>query len=131
MKVWFMLLLLGSLTGCAALPSDYTSAVFASGLQNPRGLVCDEAGGLLVTERGKRAVTRLWRNGTRETLVSGLDTSIHGIALFGSHLYVSDSATVKRWPYVAGSREPITAAGAPVVTGMPTDGHITRTLVFG
>ena len=44
------------------------------------------------------------------------------------HLYASTTTTVYRWPY-AGDRKPL---GDPqtVVTGMPTGGHVTRTLQF-
>ena len=57
---------------------------------------------------------------------SGLN---HGIAIDGGYLYASSASTVYRWPYTAGDRQPL-GAGEAVVTGLPSDGHSTRTLVF-
>jgi glucose/arabinose dehydrogenase len=55
----------------------------------------------------------------------------HGIAFSrdGAYLYASSSTTVYRWRYTTGARR----AAAPaevVVSGIPTGGHVTRTLVF-
>ena len=52
----------------------------------------------------------------------------HGIAMQGGYLYASSDSTVYRWPYSGGRQ----ALGTPqtVVSGLPTGGHSTRTLLF-
>jgi glucose/arabinose dehydrogenase len=65
---------------------------------------------------------------TRFATASGLN---HGLAFSrdGAFVYASSSTTVYRWGYTPGARK---AAGAAevVVKGIPSGGHVTRTLVF-
>lgn len=55
----------------------------------------------------------------------------HGLAFSrdAAHVYASSQTTVYRWRYTPGARK---AAGAAevVVSGIPSGGHVTRTLVF-
>jgi glucose/arabinose dehydrogenase len=55
----------------------------------------------------------------------------HGLAFSrdGAFLYASSTTTVYRWPYTSGART-TSAAAETVVSGIPTGGHSTRTLVF-
>jgi glucose/arabinose dehydrogenase len=65
---------------------------------------------------------------SRFATASGLN---HGLAFSrdGSFVYASSSTTVYRWRYTTGARK---AAGPTevVVSGIPSGGHVTRTLVF-
>lgn len=119
----------------AGLPAGYCAWTWASNLSSPRGIVRNSRGDILVVEQGQGRISLLFDddgNGVsgsteRVSLVtlSGLN---HGIAIDGGYLYASTSTTVYRWAY-AGGREPLGAAQT-VVTGLPSGGHSTRTLLF-
>lgn len=119
----------------ASVPSGYCAWRFAEGLDDPRGLISDAQGQLLVVERGRNQVTLLWdENGDRinqpsERMQLASATGLnHGIALHQGYLYASTATTVYRWLY-DGSRKALTDRQT-VLTGMPSGGHSTRTLVF-
>jgi glucose/arabinose dehydrogenase len=120
----------------ASLPPGYCSWIFAQALTSPRGMITDSQGQLLVVEAGTAgAITLLWDdngdrvNQTGERLriatTAGLN---HGIALNGGYLYASTETTVYRWPY-DGSHA-VLANRQTVLSGIPSGGHSTRTLVF-
>ncbi|MFW6086501.1 MAG: PQQ-dependent sugar dehydrogenase [Myxococcota bacterium] len=114
---------------------DHCAWVFASDLAAPRGIISDDAGHVLVIERGEERVTalvdadgnRVIQDGERHP-IAGAPGLNHGLAVHDGHLYASSDTTVYRWPYEPGSTE---AAGEPqvVIRGMPSGGHSTRTLV--
>jgi glucose/arabinose dehydrogenase len=113
----------------------FSVQVFASDIGHPRQMAFAPNGDLFVNN-GK--VTVLFDDdgsGTssdaeRSTFATAPGLN-HGIALSrdGAFVYASSETTVYRWPYTAGAR---TASGAPevVVSGIPSGGHTTRTLVF-
>ena len=119
----------------AGLPTGYCAWTWASGLTNPRGIMRNANGDLLVVEQNAGRITLLYDdngNGVSDTNervtlppTSGLN---HGIAMQGGYLYASSESTVYRWPYTGGRQ----ALGTPqtVVSGLPTGGHSTRTLLF-
>jgi glucose/arabinose dehydrogenase len=119
----------------ASLPAGYCAWTWASGLGTPRGIARDRRGDLLVVEQKNNRIILLHDddgNGVSDadervvlTTTSGLN---HGIALSGGYLYASSATTVYRWAYPA-DRQPL---GSPqsVVTGIPSGGHSTRTLLF-
>lgn len=119
----------------ASLPAGYCAWTWASDLSSPRGIVRNELGDILVVEQKAGRITLLYDddgNGVSDTservvLTTGNGLN-HGIALSGGYLYASSASTVYRWAYTGGRQ----ALGAPqtVVTGIPTDGHRTRTLLF-
>lgn len=119
----------------ASLPPGYCAWTWASNLSTPRGIARNEAGDILVVEQKAGRVTLLYDddgNGVSDsservvlTTTSGLN---HGIALSGGYLYASSATTVYRWAYTGG-RQPLGSAQT-VVTGIPSDGHSTRTLLF-
>ncbi len=119
----------------ARLPPGYCAWSWAS-VSDPRGLVVAPNGDVLVVERGGGNVIALYDSNQdgvsspteRATLVQAQGLN-HGIALHGGSLYASTPALVLRWPYAAGTRAPLTGQEV-VVTGIPTGGHTTRTIVF-
>lgn len=117
----------------ARVPQGFVAWEWASGLQEPRGVLVDDDGNVLVATEGN--IVALWdadadgvsNDEERATIAtaSGLN---HGIALDGGYLYASSSSTVYRWPYAATR----TDLGTPetVIETIPTGGHPTRTLLF-
>jgi glucose/arabinose dehydrogenase len=117
----------------ASVPPGYCAYLWASGLTRPRGMVVDENGDVLVDDYD-RILLLHDDDGNGVSDVSErivLRTQIgvyHGIAIDNGYLYASSVTTVYRWPYTA-NRQPL---GEPqeVVTGIPSGGHVTRTLQF-
>jgi glucose/arabinose dehydrogenase len=119
----------------AGLPPGYCAWTWASGLGTPRGITRNAKGDIIVVERGSGSITLLHDdngNGVSDstervvlTTMTGLN---HGVAINGGYLYASSTTTVYRWAY-DGGRAPL---GSPqtVVTGLPSGGHNTRTLLF-
>lgn len=116
-------------------PAGYEVSVIAAGLQRPRFMVFDEAGNLLVAESGAGQVLRFpYDNGllgSGEVLTSGLERPA-SVAFFTEgdqeYLYVSEPQQISRFAY-----DPAGPVGAqePIITGLPTGGHSTRTVRFG
>jgi glucose/arabinose dehydrogenase len=119
----------------ASVPAGYCAWTWASGLSSPRGIARNEHGDILVVEESANRITLLHDDdgngvsGSNERVVltttSGLN---HGIALGGGYLYASSATTVYRWAYTGG-RQPLGSAQT-VVSGIPSGGHSTRTLLF-
>jgi glucose/arabinose dehydrogenase len=119
----------------ASLPVGFCAWTWASNLGEPRGIARNERGDVLVVERSANRITLLYDddgNGVSDSservvlaAASGLS---HGIALSGGYLYASSATTVYRWAY-SGGRQALGSAQT-VVTGMPSSGHSTRTLMF-
>lgn len=117
----------------AWVPDGFVAWEWASNLQEPRGIIIDPEGMVLVAEEGN--VVALWdidANGVsdeqeRVTIATAPGLN-HGIALSGGYLYASSASTVYRWLYDA-PREDLGTA-AEVITEIPTGGHSTRTLLF-
>jgi glucose/arabinose dehydrogenase len=119
----------------ASLPAGYCAWIWASELGRPRGIVRNSKGDMLVLDSRSGRILLLHDddgNGVsdaKEQVVlataSGLN---HGIALAGGFLYASTETTVFRWAYSNGRQ----ALGTPqtVVSGIPSGGHFTRTLLF-
>ena len=116
-------------------PEGYEVSVIAAGLERPRFMTFDGAGNLLVAESGAGQVVRFPYEdgvlGEGEVLASGLDAPAN-VALFTDsgqeYLYVSEPERISRFAY-----DPAGSVGAqePIVTGLPTGGHSTRTVRFG
>jgi glucose/arabinose dehydrogenase len=116
-------------------PEGYEVSVIAAGLQRPRFMTFDEAGNLLVAESGSGQVLRFPFEdgvlGEGEVLAGGMENPSN-VALFTDgdqeYLYVSEPQQISRFAY-----DPAGAVGEqePIVTGLPTGGHSTRTVRFG
>jgi len=119
----------------ARLPAGYCAWKWAN-VTDPRGLLVAPNGDVLVVERQDGRISALFDTdgdgvsgaSERATLVevSGLN---HGIVLHGGYLYASSATTVVRWPFTTGARAALTGQQV-VVSGIPTGGHVTRTLIF-
>ncbi|KAF1843864.1 soluble quino protein glucose dehydrogenase [Cucurbitaria berberidis CBS 394.84] len=116
----------------------YSGRVVINGLQTPRGIVFDNQGNLLTTERGGYGVRyiRLTDNGGTDVCVESSkqlinDTTInHGIALSpdGKKLFVSSQLYVWGWDYDGATGT--VSNKKTLVQGMQQGGfHLTRTLV--
>eukprot|EP01112_Ceratiomyxa_fruticulosa_P017947 TRINITY_DN5671_c0_g1_i1.p1 TRINITY_DN5671_c0_g1~~TRINITY_DN5671_c0_g1_i1.p1 ORF type:complete len:444 (-),score=81.56 TRINITY_DN5671_c0_g1_i1:48-1379(-) len=113
-------------------PKGLCAWVWASGFNNPRGILLDADNNFLVVENGR--VTGMFdsnSNGkieSNETWIVTPSVSLnHGIALNSNYLYASTASTVYRWSYT-----PRTNLGTPtiVINSIPTGGHSSRTLIF-
>ncbi|KAL2622470.1 hypothetical protein R1flu_002675 [Riccia fluitans] len=119
--------------------SPFRAEVWAADIQEPRGLVIDDAGDVLVVSRGV-GIIALWEeipNGRvdRTTVVPNWDLN-HGIAIYDGWLYASTNTTVWRWRYYPAQRQ--NAIGMEIVIrninndyqGRPLEGHATRSLAI-
>jgi glucose/arabinose dehydrogenase len=106
----------------------------AGGLTQPRGLVFDTSGNLLVVENGQGITAhRVLPNGcltSSKTVIAQRNLN-HGIAISqdGKTLYVSSATSVFAWTYDAVT---MSVSGDPmtILTGMDSKGHVTRTLTI-
>ncbi|MCB9737261.1 MAG: PQQ-dependent sugar dehydrogenase [Deltaproteobacteria bacterium] len=118
----------------ADVPAGYCAATWASGLDDPRGMIVAPSGEVLVVERGKAQVTALWDDdgdgvsgATERAKLAGASGLNHGIALRDGFLYASSATTVFRWAWTSGARADLGAATV-VVKSIPSGGHSTRSL---
>jgi len=122
------------------LTEGFNINIFAKDLKNPRVVVFDSEGRMLVSETKKGNVVLLEdkdKNGTAEikkTILSGLNNP-HGLAFFNSgntmYLYVAETQQVARYVYDVKNGDVITTKGESI-TSLPADGqHFTRTIAFG
>jgi len=109
------------------------------GLANPRGLYLDESGDILAVGQSASSVFVVFETENPEGTVTITERNIvnggglglnHGVTHHDGYIYASSPTTVYRWPYVAGSRQAVTAQPETLVTGIPNGGHVTRTLIF-
>ena len=114
------------------LPPAFKVSLFAAGLGTPRWIVTGPDSRLWVTERGAGRVLVYDSQGSAATppeprvFAKGLNQP-HGIAFYGGFVYVAETNRVLRIRDNDGQ-----AAGDPevIISGLPTGGHSTRTLLF-
>ncbi|KAH3964132.1 hypothetical protein HBI56_167790 [Parastagonospora nodorum] len=106
----------------------------AGGLTQPRGLVFDTAGNLLVVQNGLGiSVHKIGPDGcfaASKTLVTQRNLN-HGIALSedGKTLFASSATSVFTWSYDSETMI-VSETSRTVVSGMGSRGHVTRTLAI-
>ncbi|KNG47944.1 iron reductase domain-containing protein [Stemphylium lycopersici] len=104
----------------------------AGSLTQPRGLIFDIKGNLLVVQNGLGITAhKVSSNGcltSSRTIIAQRNLN-HGIVLSldGATLYASSATSVYAWPYDASSMT-VTGDSTTIVTGMDSRGHVTRTL---
>ncbi|KAH9889703.1 soluble quino protein glucose/sorbosone dehydrogenase [Xylariomycetidae sp. FL2044] len=123
------------------LAAGWSSIKVVDGLTRPRDIVVDAKGRLLMVESGKGVTQHtVDANGciTSSRVVVATPDLNHGIYLSpdGLTLYASSASYVYRWPYDPGVGSDSDDAAAvtvwspePLVSGMATSGHISRTLI--
>ncbi|KAH9876246.1 hypothetical protein J1614_004125, partial [Plenodomus biglobosus] len=134
-------------TGIPASCTDVTKLAFpmsiakgwkmtkvAGGLTQPRGLIFDTAGNLLVVQNGLGITGhKIGPNGcltSSKTIITQRNLN-HGIALShdGKKLYASSATSVFTWDYNASTMR-VSDESTTIITGMDSRGHVTRTLAI-
>jgi glucose/arabinose dehydrogenase len=106
----------------------------AGGLTQPRGMVSDAAGNLLVVQNGLGiSAHKVGPDGcftSSKTLIAQRNLN-HGIALSldGKTLYVSSATSVFAWSYDSVTLS-VSNTSTTLITGMDNTGHVTRTLAI-
>ena len=120
-----------------SVASGYQAALVATGVRNPRGIVFDSVGNLLVVQSGTGiASLQLQDNGGTCISVKSQKTVLeakalnHGLALStdGRTLYASTPEAAYSWAYDPTSST-ISSTNKTLVTGMSNTDHTTRTLL--
>ena len=134
--------------GFLNVPEGFKISVAAKDLNNPRVIIFDSKGRMLVSETGAGKVSVLTDDdgdGTfesKDVLIENLK-SPHGLDFYPSrsseqviagdttYLYIAETHQVARYPYDIETGKLITTSGQNIVT-LPADGrHFTRTIMFG
>lgn len=133
----------GSPTGCPSVDEPNFPLEIAEGwelvklageLTTPRGIVVDSAGNLLVVQNGVGITAHILDDtgcvASSKVLIE--DTNLnHGIYLNADStvLYASSKDSVWSWPYDPEATTVDTGSVKTLVTGMSSEGHITRTIL--
>src|SRR3989344_1954340 len=134
------------------IPEGFEISVVARGLENPRVIVFDSKGRMLISETkaGRVSIldfsTVLGASGgfeNKRVLIDGLK-SPHGLDFYKDtktgtvYLYVAETHRVNRYSYDAGVGKLISTTGENIVNlpadggpASPAGGHFTRTIAFG
>jgi glucose/arabinose dehydrogenase len=111
------------------VPDGFKVSVFAQDLKGVRYLALGPGNVVYASQPGSGVIVKLPdanRDGVADSVVTvarGLRGPF-GIAFRGDTMYVAEMVSVKRFD--PGAREPVT-----IVQGLPSGGHVTRTVVFG
>jgi glucose/arabinose dehydrogenase len=106
----------------------------AGGLTQPRGLIFDTSGNLLVVQNGMGITAhKVAPNGclSSSKIVIAQRNLNHGIVLShnGKTLYASSATSVFSWSYDTATMS-VSGNATTIVTGMYNGGHVTRTLAI-
>lgn len=121
-----------------SVASGWEARVVATGLTNPRGIIFDSSGHLLVVQQGKGIGSLSLTDNGGACVIAGqpsdviLDSTLnHGIELSsdGKTLYASSAEAVYSWSYDPASSKN-TSTPRQLVGGMNTSDHTTRTLLL-
>jgi glucose/arabinose dehydrogenase len=119
-----------------AIPDGFSMSIFADGLSEPRVMVFDSAGTMLVSTPGSGQVVALPDkdgNGVadRQVVVAGGLSHPHGLAFQPSdpgRLYIAETDAVATYDYNASTMR---ATNRQKIIDLPPDGeHVTRTIIF-
>ncbi|MBI2674270.1 MAG: PQQ-dependent sugar dehydrogenase [Candidatus Yanofskybacteria bacterium] len=126
------------------VPTGFEISVVAKNLENPRVILFDPKGRMLVSETkaGRVSVLDPVKYLDKRVLIDGLQ-SPHGLDFYkdpktgATYLYIAETHRVNRYPYDINTGKLISTAGLPAQAGenvvnLPVDGrHFTRTIAFG
>lgn len=108
------------------VPPGYSLSVFAQNLGDPRDLILDPKGTLLVSDTGQGKVLSLSEKGA-VPVIEGLNEP-HGLAFNGSKLYVAETNGVSIYDYNSLTKK---AANGKKIIDLPGGGeHFTRSLLI-
>ncbi|HEX5414263.1 MAG TPA: PQQ-dependent sugar dehydrogenase [Chloroflexota bacterium] len=117
-----------------ALPPGFSISLLAAGLQNPRFMLFDSTGNLLVADQAGSVYRYPAADGAIAAtpsppapLLAGLFAP-SSLAIHDGYLYVGETNRVSRYRY---DPEGLPGRAEVVVPNLPTGGHSTRTVVFG
>jgi len=120
----------------AKMGPGYKSSVIATGLRQPRHIVVDSAGNLLVAEGGSGSIRRLVLSDNGDSVCVQSNTALtsdrstnHGVALSadGKTLFTSSLSSVTAYTYDAAAGT--VGTGKAIITGMSNTGtHPTRAI---
>jgi glucose/arabinose dehydrogenase len=112
------------------VPHGFTVNLFAEGVNGVRYLALDPNGAVYASLPGAGQIVRLVdanrdgvADGPAQPVLTGLDGPF-GVAFRGDTMYFAEVTTVKRL-------DPGASAPVTLVSGLPSGGHSTRTVVFG
>ncbi len=118
------------------LPEDFEITIVAKNMDNPRVIIFDSKGRMLVSETkaGRVSVLEGPEFETKRTLIDGLK-SPHGLAFYKendlTYLYIAETHQVTRYLYDIGTGKLKNNTGQSI-TNLPDGGlHFTRTIAFG
>lgn len=126
--------------GFLNMPDGLKISIAAKGLSDPRVILFDARGRMLVSEtkKGRVSILEDGDNGefkTKRTLIENLK-SPHGLAFYTdenktTYLYIAETQQVARYPYDINTGSLFSAVGKNIAT-LPVDGeHFTKTIAFG
>lgn len=126
--------------GFLNVPDRLKISIIAKDLENPRVILFDPRGRMLVSETKKGRVNILEDSNksefkTKRVLIENL-RSPHGLAIYtddkkATYLYIAETHQVARYPYDINTGKITSMVGHNIVT-FPADGrHFTRTIDFG
>ena len=130
--------------GFLNVPERFKISIIAKDMENPRVMLFDPRGRMLVSETkaGRVSVLESSDFRTRRLLIDGLK-SPHGIDFYKdpktstTYLYIAETHRVNRYSYDVNTGKLISTTGLPAqagenVTNLPSEGgHFTRTIAFG
>ncbi len=115
------------------MPTGFKAEVLAENFDNPRWITVAPNGDIFVAEAGPGRIIVMQTDkdskvSRREVFAEGLQRPF-GMVFWRDWLYVGTPSEIVRFPYKVGQ---LKAEGAPqsVVSGLPTEGHWTRSLAF-
>jgi glucose/arabinose dehydrogenase len=114
------------------LPAGFKAEVIAEGFDNPRWVTAAPNGDIFVAEAGPGRIVVLrpgtdGKIGTREVFAEGLQRPF-GMVFWRDWLFVGTPSEVLRFAYKPGQTKADSTPPQAVVSGLPTDGHWTRSL---
>ena len=112
--------------GIFTLAPGFRLSVFSDEVINPRVMIFDQNGSMLVSETSANRVSLIDNGGERITLLSGLNLP-HGLAIKNDKLYVAETGRIVSYDY-----DGVQAVNPVVVLDLPVGGrHFSRTIGFG
>ncbi len=129
---------LGDGLGFLSVPEGFNVSVIANDLENPRVIIFDPSGRMLVSETkaGRVSILEGPTFKKKRTLVEGLKLP-HGLDFYKdsktstTYLYIAETYQVARYRYDVNTGKLIDPVGQNITNLPAGNGHFTRTIAFG